>query len=510
MRYIDYFRDKIGSIPVSVTSKTVESILVRLFSAFTELVESQVQFLHQSNKLHLVNNAIPLLQYIRGSRIPVKFYEPAQYKCLVKFTSTNQNAQWQGVTLNNTDFIFRGERSNLAILNTVLIPAANTNVSPEVEVTFYGVNTVSSNDINFNGADFVEINSDGIWSESIVVYLGTIRWRKINHLREATDNCYLITLNEFKRPVIVFPKNTPVGYGRIEYRYIETEFEDRISITTSLPDNFVASVEIIEATNYTTLPTINNLKSTVRSYYEKTEWTPKEVENLVSGIVGVQKAKFIRLDTNLVLIEISTEDNTLTGYLGLIEDVLKGYKEYTQDEVIINLAVINVFNLSLTIYGVELFDVREAVTAYIENNTVLKIGDLYELIESNIQGNSQVTEAYFSPVIHVEDLPTLSIQVTNFNTILNTVQLQVMAVSDTAVYVYQIVGSEAKFVSKVDINTPAKYITLIDGSLINVAFVGSVEIGKYNFYELIPSLVSAGELTPNYNFSVGIINITYS
>lgn len=509
MRYIDYFKDKISSIPVSVTSKTVESILVRLFSAFTELVEGQIQFLHQSNKLHLISNAIPLLQYIRGSHIPIDFYQPTQYKCLVKFTSTNPNAQWQGALLNNINFVYKGKSSSVSIINTVLIPASNTNVSQEVEVTFYGLNDTSIENLVFNGADFLQIKLDGLWSDSIEIYVGNIKWRKIKHLREATDNCYLVTLNEYRRPVVIFPKNTPVGAGRVQYRLIDTNIENEINIIGGLQTDFLANVQILEITNYTTLPTINNLKNSVRKYYEKTEWTPKEVEDLVSSIIGILKAKYIRLETSLVLIEITTEDNTLIGYLGLIEDALKGYKEYTQDEVIVRLSTVNRFNIGITIYGVENYDVNQAVTSYIKNNTTLKLGDMYEVIESSITGNSQITEAYFSPLLHVEEMPNLVLQINNFNTILSVLYLQVIAVTSSAVYLYQVIDDEAKFISKVNINQPAQYITLLDGSLINVAFIGEVVIGKYNFYQLVPSLTVVGELSPDYNFDLGEFNITY-
>ena len=509
MRYIDYFKNKINSIPVSVTSKTVESILVRLFSAFTELVENQIQFLHQSNKLHLINNAIPLLQYVRGSNIPVDFYQPSKYKCLVKFTSTDQNAQWQGTTLDNITYVYRGGQSNLAVLNTVLIPASNTNVSEEVEVTLYGVNDKSVEAIVFTGADFVRLNADIVWSDSIMVYVGTIKWRRIKHLREATDNCYLVTLNEYRRPIIVFPKNTPVGSGRIEYRYIETVLDTNVAITGGTQPEFTASVRVVEATKYTTLPNINNLKNIVREYYSKTEWTPEEVEQVVVSIVGVQKAKVTRLETNLILIEVSTIDNTLIGYLGLIEEAIQGYKDYTQDEVIVRLSAICRFNMSLTIYGVENYDVRAALNSYLNSNTVLKLGDIYELIENNITGNSQINEAYFAPILHVEELSTLTMQVSNFNTILNKVYLQVIAVTDNNIYIYQIVDGEAKFITSTSINMPPKYITLLDDSLLKVSFIGSVEVGKHNLYELLPSLTAVGELEPEYNFAIGDIFISY-
>ena len=45
MKYLDYFKEKIGSVPLPIAAQTVESLLVQLFSAFTELVESQINVL---------------------------------------------------------------------------------------------------------------------------------------------------------------------------------------------------------------------------------------------------------------------------------------------------------------------------------------------------------------------------------------------------------------------------------------------------------------------------------
>lgn len=511
MKYLTYFRNKINSIPIATTSKTVESILVRLFSAFTEIVESQINFLHQSNKLHLINNIIPLLQYARGNNISIDFYKPTTYYCTLKFVSMSGQTTWQGYNLepNTEGIIFRGTTSNPKLINTVLIPANNLTISPSVDIVLYGVSDLKEKSYIFSEEEYLATDLVATWSDSIALYVNNVKWRRVKHVKEATTNSYIVTLNEFQQPTLIFPNNKPKGTGRIEYRNTFTDVVEELELIGATPAGFTPVITINDVTNYTGMPTSNELKNIVRLYYESINWTPSEVEATVLAITGITKAKLIRLEPNIVNIEISTQDNTLTGYLGLIEDALQGYREYTGDEVMVTLNTVYTFDIAVTINGSELVPISPLITNYLNNNTVLKLGDLYQLIEDNIVGNSQITQASFTPVYHVQELSNVTLFTPNTKSLTEAVILQVMGVADDQMYVYQILGNKAIFIKNLVLNVGFETLTLANGDSLQVYFTGVAFVGSYDLIEILPSLLTAGEIEPPYNFAIGNVNITY-
>ena len=511
MKYLSYFRNKINSIPIATTSKTVESILVRLFSAFTEIVESQINFLHQSNKLHLINNIIPLLQYTRGNNISIDFYKPTTYYCSLKFVSMSGYDIWQGYNLevDNQDIIFRGVTSSPKLINTVLIPANNSTISPSVDIVLYGVSDLKEKSYIFSEEDYLATDLVATWSDSIALYIDNVKWRKVKHIKEATTNSYIVTLNEFQQPTLIFPNNKPKGSGRIEYRNTFTDIVDELELLGVIPNGFTPVITINDITNYTGMPTSAELKNVIRLYYESINWTPSEVETIVLAITGITKAKFVRLEPNLVNIEISTQDDTLTGYLGLVEDALQGYREYTGDEVLVTLNTVYTFDMAITVNGSELVPLTSLITNYLNNNTVLKLGDIYQLIEENIVGNSQITQATFTPVYHVQELTDMTLFTPNSKSLTDAVTLQVTGVSTDQIYIYQIVGDRAIFIKNLVLNTGFETITLANGDSLQVYFTGIAFVGAYDLIEILPSLLTVGEIEPPYNFAIGSVNITY-
>ncbi len=511
MKYIQYFQKKLSVIPISITKKTVEDLLIRLFSAFTELVESQIAFLNQSNKLHLVNNKIPLLQFIRGNFITVTFYTPAIYSCELIIQSADGADVWQGISLDDTNTVIIGDRNALRLINTVLIPPTDNNTSGVIDVMLYGVTEVSTTQIAFDEDNFIVLNVRSIWSESIELSVQNIKWRRVNHVKEATTNSFIVTLNEFQEVVLIFPKNKPRGLGSVSYNITSLELNSTINniVINGLQTNFESFISIKEVTTFTTLPTTNNLKELVRLYYENMTWTLDEVERKVQSITGILKAKAIRVDTNLINLEISTEDNSLVGYLGLIDRELEAYYNQTGDEVIVKLITRTAFNINVNINGVIINQLEPLIEAYINNNTVLKLGDIYQLIENNIEGSSQITKAELNYITHVSEMNDLILSISSFQTIQETLYIQIIAVTSTSCYIYQFINGQGIFIGRVEVNGSEVTLFLPDESILKISLFGIVSIGATNYYEIYPSLLTVGELEPNYNFELQTVNINY-
>ena len=510
MKYLDYFKEKIGSIPLPIAAQTVESLLVQLFSAFTELVESQINFLHQSTKLHLVNNALPLLQYIRGNNIKMTFNTPNIYKCTL-LTYTNGTTTWLGTTISDDNTSFQGDKSTLKLINTVLIPAKASTTSDNVEITLYDVTDVNKQNYNFSGDEYIELNNGTVWSESIEVYVNGTKWKSVNYMKEAILNSFIITLNEFKRPVIIFPTNKPVGFGEIYYRISNPSFNTSIKANISnIQSTYNTVLNIIDYTKFSGVPVTSQLKNIVQLYYENNNWSAQKVISKVLTINGILQAKLTRLDTKVINIEITTSDNTLNGYLGLILYELKEYIAYSGDEVRITLGGTLLLNMEVTVTGVETSSVYDALYEYISTNNTLKIGDIYQLIESKIVGNSQIVKADFTPVMHVHELTSLTLTIENLRILQQTVLLQVVTVSTTTCAIYEVINGQSIFIANVLTNGVPQFIVLQNDLNLRVSLTGTTTIGYYNLYEFTPSLLSNSEVTPNYSFRVGTLLVTFN
>jgi hypothetical protein len=511
MKYLDYFRKSIGSVPVSTTSKTVESILIRLFSAFTELVESQISFLHQSSKLHLVNSAIPLLQYVRGNFISVKFNEPNTYYLLVSMSAIDSDDNWQGFTLTPQNFNFEGDKTQARIINTVLIPAQADSFSEFALVVAYGVSEVITRTVNTTNDEYLEIKSTITWSESITLTVSGLRWRKVDSVSDATTNCFIVTLSEFQRPILVFPKNTPVGEAVVGYQESYTNINTSFRLNNpQLMPGFNALIIVDSFTQFSGMPTVRQLKNIVRLYYENNNWSPSKVVDTVMTINGITKAKFIRLSSKSIQLEINTINGELTGYLGFIFNTLENYLKFSGEELIVSLAARVYFSMEVRIVGVEKRDVATLLAAYINYNDTLRLGDIYEIIESNIEGSSQVLSAQFTPIVYREELPDLVFSITNLNSLQQPVILQLIMVSTTSCYLYEVDGDASYFAGAAKVNGVIQNITLSDDTIIKVSLIGSGEVGKYNLYELTPSLMTVGEVSPTFSFLEGNINVYYN
>lgn len=510
MKYLDYFKSKIAAIPLPVAAQTVESLLVQLFSAFTELVESQISFLHQSHKLHLVNNALPLLQYIRGNNIKVNFNTPNIYRCNL-LTYTNGTTTWLGTTINDTNTSFQGDKSTLKLINTVLIPAKASTTSDSVEITLYDVTDKNIQNYNFTGDDYIELSSGMVWSESIEVYVNGTKWKSINYIKEANVNSFLVTLNEFKRPVIVFPTNKPTGYGEVHYRISNTSFNTSIKATiANIQATYNTVLNIVEYTKFSGVPVTSQLKNIVQLYFENNNWSAQKVISKVLTINGILQAKLTRLDTKVINIEITTTDNTLNGYLGLILYELEDYIAISGDEVRITLGGTLLLNMQVNISGVETSSVYDALLEYLSSNSTLKIGDIYQLIESKIIGNSQIVVAEFTPVMHVHEMTSLNLNIENQRVLQENLLLQVVAVSDTTCAIYEIVNGEGVFIANIINNGVPQYVILTNNINLKVALTGTLTIGYYNLYEYTPSLLTNSEVTPNYSFRVGTLSVSFN
>ena len=512
MKYLDYFRLKIQSVALSSVTKTVESLLIRLFSAFTELVEAQINFLHQSNKLHLVNNAIPLLQFIRGNYISVVFNQPNIYQIDIRAVATDADDTWGGVSLNDFNASFVGLNNNSKLLNTVLIPATDSVASDTISTQLYDVSDTIFESFQFNDEEYFELTLPNVWSESIGFTLNGIRWKSVKYVREATKNSYLITLNEFRQPVIIFLENRPLGVGTISYRLTDAALNTsfNLRVTTISADETTLVTTITGITGATGTPSVNQLKNIVRLYYENNKWTPTKVVDTTLTVSGVTKAKFIRISKDTINIQINTIDNALDGYLGLVFNALEEYLEYSGEELIVTLASRTSISALVSINGVETANVATLLTNYFSFNTVLKLGDIYELIEKNIIGSSQILSLELTPIIHVEELTGAVFAIINTKVIQTITKLQLIAVSSDQCYVYQIdTDNISTFIGLVNNNGLTNLLTLNDGTTLQVTMLGVLDIGAYNLYEVFPSVLTAGEITPDYGFTVGTIQVIY-
>jgi hypothetical protein len=227
-------------------------------------------------------------------------------------------------------------------------------------------------------------------------------------------------------------------------------------------------------------------------------------------INGMTKAKFIRLSSKSIQVEINTIDGELASYLGFVFDVLEEYLKFSGEQLVVSLAARVSFSMEVRIVGAEKKDVRTLLATYINSNTTLRLGDVYEIIENNIVGSSQILSAQFTPIIYREELPDLVFSITNLKSLQRTVILQLIMVSTTSCYLYEVEGSEAYFVGAVKVNGVVQNITLSDDTVMKVALLGSGEIGKYNLYEITPSLMTVGEVSPTFSFLVGDINVFYN
>jgi hypothetical protein len=510
MKYLDYFKEKLNAVPLPIAAQTVETLLVQLFSAFTELVESQINFLHQSTKLHLINNALPLLQYIRGNNIKVTFNTPNIYKCNL-LVYTNGTITWLGQSINDDNTSFQGNKSTLKLINIVLIPAKASTTSDTIEITLYDVTDRNQQNYNFNGDEYIELSSGTVWSESIEVYVNGIKWKAVNYIKEANVNSFIVTLNEFKRPVIIFPVNKPVGFGEIYYRISNPSFNTEIkAVISGIQSNFNTVLNITDYTKFSGVPNTSQLKNIVRLYYENNNWSAEKVISKVLTINGILQAKLTRLDTKVINIEITTSDNTLTGYLGLILYELEDYIAYSGDEVRITLGGTLLINMQVNINGVETSSVYDALIEYLTANNTLKIGDIYQLIESNIVGNSQIVSAEFTPVMHVHELTSLTLTIENQRVLQESLLLQVVAVSSTNCAIYEVVNGQSIFIANIVTNAVSQYVVLTNDINLKIALVGTLTIGNYNLYEYTPSLLTNSEVTPNYSFRVGTLTVTFN
>jgi hypothetical protein len=510
MKYLDYFKDKIKSVPLPIAAQTVETLLVQLFSAFTELVESQINFLHQATKLHLVSNALPLLQYIRGNNIKMTFNTPNIYKCTL-LVYTNGTTTWLGQTITDDNTSFQGDKSILKLINTVLIPAKASTTSDTIEITLYDVTDRNKQNYNFSGDEYIELNNGTVWSESIEVYVNGTKWKAVNYMKEANVNSFIVTMNEFKRPVIVFPTNKPVGFGEIYYRISNPSFNTNIkAVISNIQSTYNTVLNIVDYTKFSGVPVTSQLKNIVQLYYENNNWSAQKVVSKVLTINGILQVKLTRLDTKVINIEITTVDNTLNGYLGLILYELKDYIAYSGDEVRITLGGTLLINMQVNITGTETSSVYDALFDYLSNNNTLKIGDIYQLIESKIVGNSQIVSAEFTPVMHVHEMNSLTLTIENQRVLQESLLLQVVAVSSTTCAIYEIVNGQSIFITNILANGVSQYVVLTNDINLKIALVGTLTIGYYNLYEYTPSLLTNSEVTPNYSFRVGTLSVTFN